>query len=188
MFKIRNAKVSDAQHILQIYDYYVQNTAITFEYVTPTIEDFKNRMFKTMQNYPYLVALENNNIVGYAYADVFGERAAYKHSSEVTIYIDKNHQKCGIGKMLYSKLESVLKEMNIYNLYACVAYPQKDDKYLTTNSADFHEHVGFKKVGNFYKCGYKFGQWYNMIWLEKIIAIHNDNPTSFIPYPALENQ
>lgn len=58
--------------------------------------------------------------------------------------------------------------------YACIGYPEKDDEYLTTNSADFHEHLGLKKVGGFYKCGYKFDRWYNMIWMEKIIGKHQE--------------
>lgn len=183
MTELRDATLNDAEDILKIYDYYVQNTAVTFEYETPTVDDFKKRMLKIMQNYPYFVVSENGRVIGYAYADVFGERAAYKHSSEAAIYIDKDFRKCGVGKMLYAKLEHVLKEMGVYNLYACVAYPQNNDKYLTSNSADFHEHIGFNKVGNFHKCGYKFGNWYDIVFMEKILANHNDNPNKFIPYP-----
>ena len=60
--------------------------------------------------------------------------------------------------------------MGILNLYACIGYPEYEDEYLTTNSADFHTHLGFVKVGEFHKCGYKFGRWYNMIWMEKMIG------------------
>ncbi len=61
---------------------------------------------------------------------------------------------------------------NILNLYACIGYPEQEDEYLTTNSADFHSHLGFVKVGEFHQCGYKFGRWYHMIWMEKIIGEH----------------
>ena len=60
--------------------------------------------------------------------------------------------------------------MGILNLYACVAYPQCDDEYLTDNSYKFHEHLGFAKTGEFHKCGYKFGRWYDMVWMEKLIV------------------
>ena len=74
--------------------------------------------------------------------------------------------------MLYEALEKELKKMGILNLYACIGYPATEDEYLTKNSAEFHEHLGFTKVGEFHKCGYKFGRWYDMIWMEKIIGSH----------------
>ena len=69
-------------------------------------------------------------------------------------------------------MEQRLKEMGILNLYACIAYPEVEDEYLDKNSVLFHEHLGYVKVGEFHKCGYKFGRWYNMIWMEKIIGEH----------------
>ena len=62
--------------------------------------------------------------------------------------------------------------MGILNLYACIGYPEQDDAYLTGNSAAFHAHLGFCRVGEFHRCGYKFGRWYHMIWMEKIIGTH----------------
>ena len=62
--------------------------------------------------------------------------------------------------------------MGILNMYACIGYPDNEDEYLTKNSAEFHSHIGFVQVGEFHKCGYKFGRWYNMIWMEKIIGEH----------------
>ena len=79
-----------------------------------------------------------------------------------------------MGRMLYEALEAALKEMGILNLYACIGYPDTEDEYLTRNSADFHKHLGFEKVGEFHKCGYKFDRWYSMIWMEKIIGEHKD--------------
>lgn len=90
----------------------------------------------------------------------------------MTIYLDHNVQKHGMGRMLYEAMEQMLKKMGILNLYACIGYPDEDDEYLTTNSADFHAHLGYTKVGTFHKCGYKFGRWYHMIWMEKIIGEH----------------
>ncbi len=57
MVVVRNAVMEDAERILEIYDYYVKNTAITFEYDTSSLNEFKERMEKTMQRYPYLVIL-----------------------------------------------------------------------------------------------------------------------------------
>lgn len=173
MFVVRDATLEDAERILQIYDYYVKNTAITFEYETPSLLEFRKRMEKTMQRYPYLVILKDGKIEGYAYAGPFIERAAYDWSCGLSIYLDHNARKCGMGRIIYEALEKKLHDMGILNLYACIGYPEHEDEYLTTNSADFHAHLGFVKVGEFHKCGYKFNRWYHMIWMEKIIGEHD---------------
>lgn len=176
--KVRECLIEDAQRLLEIYGYYVKNTAITFEYEVPSLEEFKMRMENISRKYPYFVILKNGRIEGFAYAAPFMDRKAYEWSCTLTVYIDINSQKCGMGKMLYEALENRLFEMGITNLYACIAYPEKEDEYLTKNSADFHSHIGFKKVGEFYRCGCKFGRWYNMIYMEKIIGKHKSNPLS----------
>lgn len=184
MIVVRNASLEDAERILEIYDYYVKNTAITFEYDTPSLHEFQKRMEKTMQRYPYLVILKDGRMEGYAYAGAFVGRAAYDWSCEITVYLDHQAQKCGMGRIIYEALEKALREMGIRNLYACIGYPESDDEYLTTNSADFHAHLGFVKVGKFYKCGYKFGHWYDMIWMEKIIGEHVAQCAPITPYPG----
>jgi phosphinothricin acetyltransferase len=182
MITVGNAELKDAERLLEIYDYYVKNTAITFEYTTPTIEEFRGRMEKTMQKYPYLVAVKDEKIAGYAYAGAFVGRAAYDWSCETSIYLDKNARRCGIGKTLYAALEKELKKMGILNMYACIGYPDNEDEYLTKNSAEFHSHIGFTQVGEFHKCGYKFGRWYNMIWMEKIIGEHKKDQAPVIGF------
>ena len=172
MIDIRKARIADADRLLEIYDYYVQNTAITFEYDTPSREEFTGRMERTMKRYPYLVAEADGRIEGYTYAGVFKDRAAYERSCETTIYVARDARKRGLGRMLYESLEAELKAGGILNLYACIAYPEIEDEYLTRNSAGFHEHLGYTKVGEFHRCGYKFGRWYNMIWMEKMIGEH----------------
>lgn len=185
MRTIREADISDAERILEIYDYYVRNTAITFEYETPSITEFQERMKNTMKKYPYLVILRDGHIAGYAYAGAFHGRAAYDWSCELTIYLEHGAQKCGLGGKLYEALEKELYKMGILNLYACIGYPEKNDEYLTTNSADFHAHLGFEKVGEFHKCGYKFDRWYNMIWMEKVIGNYEEKQPAITPYPEL---
>lgn len=172
---IRPATVEDAGQILNIYSYYVKETAITFEYDVPTLEEMRGRILKTLSRYPYLVILNEDQIVGYAYAGPFKERAAYDWSVETTIYLAHDVQKCGLGKRLYLALEDELKRMGILNLYACIGYPVEEDTYLTKNSAQFHAHLGYEKVGQFHRCGYKFNRWYDMIWMEKIIGDHNNH-------------
>ena len=169
---IRSVSLNDAEALLNIYAYYVKNTAITFEYDVPTLEEFKQRITNTLKKYPYLVVEKEGTILGYAYAGVFKNRAAYDWSAEVTIYLKYDAVKCGLGRMLYEALETEMKKRGFLNLYACIGYPIEEDEYLTRNSAEFHAHLGYQTVGEFHKCGYKFGRWYNMIWMEKLIGEH----------------
>ena len=173
-FVIRSATIKDAKRLLEIYSYYVENTAISFEYETPKIDEFRHRIKQTLEKYPYLVAEKEGIIYGYAYAGPFAERAAYGRSCELSIYLDRHARKCGLGRRLYEALEVLLKEKGILNAYACIAYPEKEDAYLTKNSVEFHEHLGFIQVGRFHKCGYKFGRWYDMVYMEKMIGEHHN--------------
>lgn len=176
---IRMANESDAEEILAIYAPYVLHTAITFEYVVPTVEEFKERIKKILKKFPYLVAVKDGNILGYAYVSPFKERAAYDWAVETSIYIKEECREGGIGKKLYLALEEILKKQNIINLNACIAYPNPA-------SIGFHEHFGYKTVGHFTKCGYKFDTWYDMIWMEKMIGEHTIPPKSVIPVTELD--
>lgn len=182
MFTIRSAVPGDAGRLLEIYDYYVQNTAISFECRTPTPEEFRSRMEKTMRRYPYLVIQQDGIVQGYAYAGPFVGRAAYDWSCEMTIYLAPDARKSGMGRALYQALEDALRKMGILNLYACIGYPEEEDEYLTKNSAQFHAHLGYQKVGEFHRCGRKFGRWYHMIWMEKIIGDHRENQLPITSY------
>lgn len=179
---IRNAKLSDAAAILAVYDYYVQHTAISFEYETPTLAEFVERMQTVMARYPYLVAEDDGRLLGYACAHPFVGRAAYDWGAETTIYLAPDVRRGGIGKALYAALEQALRGMGVLNMYACVGTCDAEDEYLTNNSADFHRHIGFEQVGEFKHCGRKFGRWYDMVWLEKAIAEPQANQPPVSPY------
>ena len=170
---IRSACPDDAGRLQEIYSYYVENTAISFEYDAPSPEEFRGRIENTLKKYPYLVLEEDGVIRGYAYAGVFKGRAAYDRSCEVSIYVDRHAKGRGYGRKLYEALEEKLKEQGILNMYACVTHPVVEDEYLSPNSEQFHRHMGFVQVGEFHLCGYKFGRWYNMIWMEKLIGEHS---------------
>lgn len=183
---IRPAVLEDAEKILAVYEYYVRYTAISFEYEVPSVEAFRKRMENTLKKYPYFVAVLDGEIAGYAYAGPFVGRAAYDWSAEATIYIDAGHRKQGLGKKLYEALEKGLKQMGILNVYACIGYPETEDEYLTRNSVDFHARMGYVKAGEFHHCGRKFGRWYHMVWMEKILAPHPGKPMAVVPFPELD--
>jgi len=178
----RNANLEDAARLVEIYRYYVDNTAITFEWEAPSVKEFRERMRHTMERYPYIVAVEDGRVIGYAYVSPFVGRKAYDWSVETSIYLDASVRHHGVGKRLYETMETILKRMHILNLNACIGYPKINDEHLTTNSADFHAHLGYQMVGRFHDSGYKFGKWYDMVWMEKMIGDHPDNPAPVLNY------
>ena len=173
---IRSASPDDAQALLAIYAPYVEQTAISFEYDVPTLAEFRGRIERTLQSYPYLVAERDGRIVGYAYAHIFHGREAYRWSVELAVYVDRAWHRSGVGKALYAALEARLREMGVVNLYACITAGEEGDPYLTGDSLAFHAHMGFKTVARFCRCGCKFGRWYDTVWMEKTVGEHIPDP------------
>ena len=176
--KIRSVRPDDAGRLSEIYAYYVDEIAVTFEYDSPSPAEFAERIEGTTARYPYIVAERGGNILGYAYAAVFKDRAAYDRCVEVTVYLAPEAKGQGMGKALYTELERRLGEMGILNLYACIAVTDSEDEHLTNASRDFHAHLGYREIGTFRKCGWKFGRWYDMVWMEKFIGEHGDKPAA----------
>ena len=185
---IRIAEEADAEKLLEIYAPYVEKTAITFEYTVPSLEEFRERIRETLKKYPYLIAEKDGEVLGYAYTGAFGKRAAYSWAAETSIYLKENKRRMGVGKQLYTALENISKAQNILNLNACIGYPEEEDAHLTKNSVQFHEHMGYRLAGEFHQCGYKFGTWYNMVWMEKSLGEHTQNPGEVIWFSELRKQ
>lgn len=173
-YLIREANVQDAGELSEIYSYYVLNTAISFEYDAPDESEFRTRILNTLKKYPYIVLEAEGEIKGYAYAGPFKTREAYRYSVENTVYVKRGEAKKGYGRILIEALEQKLLEMGYENANACIAYTDSEDEYLNNNSMEFHEHMGYSFVGRFHKCAYKFGRWYDMIWMEKLIGEHKE--------------
>lgn len=177
--KIRIAKVEDAIRLVEIYRPYVEDTAITFEYDVPTVEEFGHRISQTLTKYPYLV-LENEQeyIVGYAYASIYKGRIAYNWSVEVTVYLDQKYQRHGYGNILYAALEEYLSKQHVYQLTACITVGNGVSEH-------FHEKLGYRKVAHFAQIGYKFGQWHDICWMQKTLGDLPSHPAPFIPFSEL---
>jgi len=171
--EIRAARPEDAAALLGIYAPYVEKTAITFEYEVPTEEEFRQRIATISRGYPYLIAEEDGHVVGYAYASAFKERAAYQWAVETSIYVEEQAKRKGIGRQLHDALEEALKARGILNMNACISYIEPEDEYLTLDSVRFHERMGYQEVAHFHLCGRKFGRWYDMVWMEKLIGEHS---------------
>lgn len=182
---IRVAIPDDAQALLELYAPYVTQTAITFEYEVSTVEEFRSRIEHTLERYPYLVAEMDKVPVGYAYVSTFKDRPAYDWSVETSIYVGMDYKRMGIGRKLYEELERILKRQGILNANACIAYPRQEDEHLTMDSVHFHERLGYRMVGCFHDSGYKFDQWYDMVWMEKMIGEHLREQPQIIPFSKL---
>lgn len=174
MIKIREVTPADAPHLLEIYAPYVEETAISFEYDVPTLEEFEGRISRILSKYPYLVAEKDGRIVGYAYATEFKGREAFQWTVETSVYVERSQRQGGIGRMLYEVLEHELRQRGFQSMCACIAYTEKeDDPHLANDSVFFHQRMGFAMAGHFHRCGWKFGRWYDMVWMEKLIGSQN---------------
>lgn len=182
---IRNVTASDAPALLAIYAPYVEKTAITFEYDVPSLPDFSARIRRTLERYPYLAAEREGELIGYAYAGPFHERAAYDWCVETSIYLKMEERGRGVGTRLYAALEDALARQGVLNANACIAWPEQEDAYLTQGSVRFHEALGYRRIGQFHDCGFKFGRWYSMVWMEKLLGAHPAAPAPVVPYRSL---
>ncbi len=172
--KIERVTLEDAKELLAIYAPYVRDTAVSFEYEVPSLQEFKGRIQDISKMLPYIKAVEAGEILGYAYASKFKNRKAYDWSVEVTVYVREDARRRGVGKILYQALENSLQRIGVLNMNACIAVPKGEDVHLSNDSYHFHEKMGFRLVGTFHDSGYKFHTWYDMIWMEKMIGKHGE--------------
>lgn len=179
MMEIRVATPNDAAALVKIYAPYVEETTITFDYEVPSEADFAHRIKEILRDYPYLVAEENGDLLGYAYAHAYKDRAAYDWAVEVSVYVDQKKHGNGAGKRLYQALEEQLQQQNIAILTACITGGNQ-------NSIDFHKKFGYQEVANFPKIGYKFEQWHDVCWLQKTLTEVKGELPAFIPFSHLD--
>lgn len=186
---LRFVTTEDARALVSIYAPYVETTAISFEYETPCVEEFTRRVAEVLERFPYLAAVRGGEIVGYAYAHPYGVRKAFGWAVELSVYIRQDCRGMGIGRALYEAMEVLLKAQNVTNLYVLVAGVDVEDEYLTHDSQKFHLAMGYETVGKLHKAGYKFGRWYDMITMEKLIAEHpQDTQPDVVPWYELREE
>jgi L-amino acid N-acyltransferase YncA len=157
MVAIRLAQDRDASTIATIYAPIVLNTPISFEFVAPNPEEMLVRIHKTIPQYPWLVATEEDRVIGYAYASKHSERAAYQWAVNVSIYIHEDWRGRGIGRSLYTSLFAILRKQGYFRVYAGITLPNP-------GSVGIHEAMGMIPVGIYHQVGYKFGSWHNVGW------------------------
>jgi len=174
---IRVARPSDAGAVQAIYAPYVAETAISFELEPPGVEEVAHRMEIIGQRYPWLIYELDGEVVGYAYATVHRERAAYGWSADGAVYLSPQAHRRGIGRALYQRLAAILNLQGVHSLYGGITLPN-------AGSVGLHEACGFVHVGVYREVGYKFGAWHDVGWWGiKLNPPAKDPkpPTSFSP-------
>lgn len=149
---IRLATTADAAAICSIYNRYVAETTVTFETDAVPANVMSTRIAEVTASYPWLVFERDGALGGYAYANRWRPRAAYRHSVESTIYLARNFQRQGIGTQLYTELIARLRAQGIHQMIGGVALPNP-------GSVALHERLGFRKVAHFAEVGRKFDRW-----------------------------
>lgn len=159
---IREVKLSDAKAIVDIYNYYILNTNITFEEKQLTVDDMEERIIEKTTKHPWIVYERNGQVIGYAYLSGWHSRSAYRYSNEASIYLDRNEKGHGIGKELFSKLLEISKGYGVHTIVSGITIPNKE-------SISLHEKFGFKKIAEFEEIGFKNNKWLNVGYWQKLL-------------------
>lgn len=157
---VRMAAPEDAAEIYTIYEPYILNTVITFEYDKIPVPVFQERIERILKKFPWLVCIIDGRMAGYAYCSPHLERAAFGWDCECSVYLNPQYQKKGIGTALYEALLRIVKEQGVYNMYSLICVPHE-------SSVALHKRFGFTEVGTYYNTAYKHGQWRHLLVMEK---------------------
>ena len=165
---LRLAKEADAEAVLNIYTEYIQDKTAGLEITPPSCEEMGTRICTCQEMYPFFVAQIAEEVVGYAYATRHMQEDGFGHNALVSMYIAKAHAGHGIGRALYEALEGALKRMGVINLYSRVIFHPKGEY--------FHQGRGFMEAGRLRKAAFADGKWRDMVYYEKSVALHEENP------------
>ena len=162
---IRQATLDDLDQITEIYNYYIENTAITFDTKAWLSEERLPwfNQFATGSRYQCLVLVLEGRVRGYACSHQFRPKAAYDRSIETTVYLDQSVKGHGLGKDLYNKLLEILDQLDIHRIYGIITVPNDA-------SIKLHTDMGYKQVGLFNEVGFKFNRYWDTVWMERKVG------------------
>ena len=175
---IRLATVADAEAIARIYDPIVAGTAISFELEPPGPVEMERRIRETLEMTPWLVEESEDGVRGYAYPSKHRDRAAYRWSADVTVYVHGDHRRAGIGRALYTALFALLRLQGFHAAHAGITLPNPA-------SVALHERVGFRPVGVYPAVGYKSGAWHDVGWWQLELRARTGEPAPLRSLPEL---
>ncbi len=162
--RIRPATVADAAAISAIYAPYVRETTVSLELEPPDVEEMGRRIEALIPAYPYLVLEQHDDVRGYAYASPHRVRAAYRSSTEVSVYVDRSHHRRGFGRQLYLALFDALRDTPYHLALAGITLPNDASEAL-------HRSLGFEPVGIYREVGHKFGRFIDTVWMQRRIRL-----------------
>ena len=177
---IRIAIETDVPEILSIYAPYILNTTVTFEYTVPTEAEFLARFRTITARFPWLVWEEEGRILGYAYASAPFERAAFGWCAEPSVYLRSEARGRGIGGRLYAVLEEILRQQGFQLSLAIIT-----DENIS--SIRFHQRCGYTENTVMHSCGFKFGRWLGVMWMEKRLIPVEIPKVSPVPWPEFSH-
>lgn len=161
---IRDCTEADADAIAEIYNYYIQNTVITFEEVAVSSTEITERIRKINGlGCPWIVYEIDGNIIGYAYAGEFRSRCAYRQTLESSVYLRSEYAGNGFGSKLYQELIVRLRKTACHSLIGVVAVPNPA-------SSQLHMRLGFNYVGLLRDSGYKFNRWIDTEYWQLLLS------------------
>ncbi|PRR83121.1 GNAT family N-acetyltransferase [Clostridium vincentii] len=159
---IRNVRIEDAKEIVDIYNYYILNSNVTFEIDSIDLEEMEKRIMENIKSNPWIVYEENNKILGYAYVGEWKSRVAFRFAKEMSVYLDVNLRGRGIGTKLMEKLLAECKKCDIHTLISIITMPND-------TSLALHKKFGFEKAGYFKEVGFKGEKWLDVIYLQLLM-------------------
>ncbi|MDR3276818.1 MAG: GNAT family N-acetyltransferase [Treponema sp.] len=160
---LRFVRPGDAAAIAEIYNYYITETVISFDEELTTAAEMEERIARISAEYPWLVLEEGGALLGYAYAHRWHERAAYRYTAEVSIYLRQGLEGRGLGTALMERLLEELRKTEIHALISCLTLPNE-------GSTALHEKFGFSQAGHYREVGSKFGQLLDVGYWELILG------------------
>src|SRR3954454_8104017 len=182
MLRVRVADpAADAARVAGIYRPYVEETIVSFEEVAPTPDQMADRIRSTLPWTPWLVAEEDGRAVGYAYASRHRERAGYRWSVDISVYVEREAHGRGIGRALYAELLPILRRQGFVNAYAGIGLPNEA-------SVALHRSIGMSLVGVYEKVGWKMGDWVDVAWYGMRLSEQTDDgsmPPEPIPFASV---
>lgn len=176
---IRVATADDAEAVARIYAPYVTESTISFEEAPPTEAEMQKRMLDTLSWYPWIVAENSGDVIGYAYAGRHRARAAYRWAVDTSVYVDEAVRGRGFGRRLYDELFRILERQGFRRACAGIALPNAGSEAL-------HRSVGFTDVGIYRNVAWKRGGWRDVLWLERPIGMLTDDPAEPVPFQTLD--
>ncbi|MCB8839183.1 GNAT family N-acetyltransferase [Aurantimonas sp. VKM B-3413] len=170
-FIIRPVALSDVPAITAIYEHAVLHGTATYELAPPNEGEMRQRLEATVgQGYPYIVAEDRAGaVIGYAYANAFRARPAYRWSVEDSVYLAPAAKGQGVGTALLTRLVEIATESGFRQMVAVIGGSDH------APSIRLHERAGFRKIGIFEKSGFKFGRWIDTVLMQMALGEGGDS-------------